>query len=152
MDEQDYTRQNIRFLLEQRGLKISNLAKESGAGQSWVSRYMGGRFERNVAKIELMARYLGIPAHRLMYEDLSGANLALSQSVGTEEEIVEAAVKLERELAALAPTPPSPETYAQRLYIAMKVIQEEGAAGVLDGSSLMGAMRLYAAELRKTGG
>lgn len=152
MDEQDYTRANIRHLLDLRGLKISNLAIESGAGQSWVSRYMSGKFERNIAKIELIAKYLGVPAHRLMYEDLAGTSpSAASQSVGTEQEIVAAAVKLERELAAMSPTPLPPETYAQRLFVAMKVVQAEGAASVLDGSGLVEAIRHLAAELRRAG-
>ncbi len=153
MHSEDLPRRNLRYLIESHRTTAADAAVASGAGQSWVSRYMSGKISKpNPEKLGQLAAHFGVSASDLMWKDLSGgAAKPQSQPVGSERAIVEAAVKLVRELEAIAPEHSSPDTYAERLYVAMRVVRDEGAEGVLDNSNVIVALRRFSAELRKTG-
>ncbi len=153
MHDDDLPRRNLRHLISLHRTTAAEVAVASGAGQSWVSRYMAGKISKpNPEKMGQLARHFGVSTSDLMWIDLSGIDEPVaSQSVGSEREIVAAAVKLVSEMEAMAPEPLPKETYADRLYVAMKVVQEEGAAGIMDDSNVIVALRRFAAELRKTG-
>ncbi len=153
MHEDDLPRRNLRHLFHVRQTTAADAANASGAGQSWVSRYLSGKISKpNPEKLGLLASYLGVSASDIMWKDLSGDGPSVeSQPVGSEREIVAAAVKLVRELEAISPDPTPQESYAERLYVAMKIVRDEGASGVLDDSNVIVALRRFAAELRKTG-
>lgn len=153
MHADDLPRRNLRHLIAINRTTAADAAVASGAGQSWVSRYMTGKISKpNPEKLAQLAAHFGVPISDLMWKDLSSSGApSQSQPVGSERAIVEAAVKLVRELEAISPDAPSPDTYAERLYVAMKVVRDEGAEGVLDDSNVIVALRRFAAELRKTG-
>ncbi|WP_155761114.1 helix-turn-helix domain-containing protein [Stenotrophomonas maltophilia] len=153
MHKEDLLRSNIRYLIEDRKLTEAEVGERSGVRQSWLNRYMRRLIVKaSSAKISQLADFFGIPAGDLVWKDLTSPETKdASQPVGSEQEIVEAAVRLVRELEAMSPEPLPQETYGERLYIAMKVIRDEGAAGILDETALMPALRRFAAELRKTG-
>lgn len=153
MHDADLIRSNIRHLLNARGLTEAEAADRAGINQPWLNRFLRQDIKKpNQEKLALLAKALGVSAGDLTFVDLSGMQVQqASQPVGSERAIVEAAVKLVSELEAMSPEPMPKETYAQRLYVAMKVVQDEGAAGVLDDSNVIVALRRFAAELRKTG-
>lgn len=153
MHDDDLPRRNLKHLIRTHQTSAAEAAAASGAGQSWVSRYIRGIIAKpNPEKIGQLAAHFGVTASDMMWRDLSGlSSPAASQPVGSEQAIVEAAVKLVGELEAMSPEPLPRETYAERLYVAMKVVRDEGAAGVLDDSNVIVALRRFAAELRKTG-
>ncbi|WP_202911067.1 helix-turn-helix domain-containing protein [Stenotrophomonas maltophilia] len=153
MHKEDLLRSNIRYLIEDRQLTEAEVGERSGVRQSWLNRYMRRMIVKaSSAKIAQLADFFGIPAGDLVWRDLTSTDSKdASQPVGSERAIVEAAVRLVRELEAMSPEPLPQETYGERLYIAMKVIRDEGAAGILDETALMPALRRFAAELRKTG-
>ncbi|WP_165931113.1 helix-turn-helix transcriptional regulator [Stenotrophomonas sp. ATCM1_4] len=153
MHEDDLPRRNIRHLLHLRQTTAADAAVASGIGQSWVSRYLSGKISKpNPEKLGLLAAHLGVSASDLMWRDLTATDRPVeSQPVGSERAIVEAAVKLVRELEAMSPEPSSPGDLAERLFVAMKVVRDEGANGILDDSNVIVALRRFAAELRKTG-
>lgn len=153
MHDTDLIRSNIRHLLSIRGLSEAEAADRAGINQPWLNRFLRKDIKKaNQEKMAQIAKALGVSAADLAYSDLTGlAEQPASQPVGSERAIVEAAVRLVRELEAMSPEPLPQETYGERLYIAMKVIRDEGAAGILDETALMPALRRFAAELRKTG-
>lgn len=153
MHDDDLPRRNIQFLIDRHQANATEVGVKSGAGQSWVSRYLNNKIDKaNPEKIGLVAKFFNVSASDVMWTDLSAsADASPSQPVGSEREIVAAAVKLVSEMEAMAPEPLPKETYADRLYVAMKVVQEEGAAGIMDDSNVIVALRRFAAELRKTG-
>lgn len=142
---------NIKLLAERRGLKQAQLGKAAGVDQSTVSRILKTETSNpGYQTVQRLAEFFGVGMDDLVNRDLMEDD-SPSQPVGSEQEIVEAAVRLVRELEAMSPEPLPQETYGERLYIAMKVIRDEGAAGILDETALMPALRRFAAELRKTG-
>lgn len=153
MHTPDTLRANIRHLLRERSLTEAEAADRAGINQSWLNRFMRQEIKKaNQEKIALLAGVLGVSAQELSYSDFAGIEgQSASQPVGSEREIVAAAVKLVRELEAMSPEPLPQETYADRLYVAMKVIRDEGAAGTLDDAGMMPMLRRFAAELRKAG-
>lgn len=153
MHDTDLIRNNIKHLLNIRGLSEAEAADRAGINQPWLNRFLRKDIKKaNQEKMAQIAKALGVSAADLTYSDLTGlTDQPASQPVGSERAIVEAAVRLVRELEAMSPEPLPQETYGERLYIAMKVIRDEGAAGVLDETALMPALRRFAAELRKTG-
>lgn len=153
MHDSDLIRSNIRHLLNARGLTEAEAAERAGINQPWINRFLRHEIKKpNQEKLALLANALDVSARDLTFVDLSGMkSTPPSQPVGSEREIVAAAVKLVSEMEAMSPDPLPKETYAERLYIAMKVVQEEGATGVLDDSNVIVALRRFAAELRKTG-
>lgn len=153
MHEEDLPRRNLRHLIANSLASAADAAIASGAGQSWVSRYLAGKISKpNPEKLALLAAHFGVSVSDLMWKDLSMTGpQSASQPVGTEQAIVAAAVKLVSELEAMSPEPLPRETYAERLYIAMQVVRDEGVSGVLDDSNVIVALRRFAAELRKTG-
>lgn len=153
MHDTDLIRNNIKHLLNIRGLSEAEAADRAGINQPWLNRFLRKDIKKaNQEKMAQIAKALGVSAADLTYSDLTGlTDQPASQPVGSERAIVEAAVRLVRELEAMSPEPLPQETYGERLYIAMKVIRDEGAAGILDEMALMPALRRFAAELRKTG-
>lgn len=151
----DVLRANIRHL--KGGRSVNALAADAGVPQSWLQRLLnpdkaGGTQSRTSTEhLEKLARHLGVTTAQLMFQNLTKATPPPSQLTGQEEEIVHAAVKLLGYLDELAPTPPPPEAYASRLFLAMQVAREEGADGILDGSSLVDASKQLAARLRAMG-
>ncbi|MCC8671400.1 MAG: hypothetical protein EOO77_40390 [Oxalobacteraceae bacterium] len=140
---------------------MRRLVIEAGGPAEWARRYGRARWQQaqvsqwiSEAKPKGIGRNLARDLEAAM--GLSSGELdrppsSASQDPRLERAIVEAAVKLVRELDAMSPQPPSPETYSTRLYIAMLVAREEGASGILEGQDLVGALRRFAAELRKAG-
>ncbi|HEL7630547.1 TPA: helix-turn-helix transcriptional regulator [Stenotrophomonas maltophilia] len=153
MHDTDLIRNNIRHLLNIRGLSETEAAEKAGINQPWLNRYLRKDIKKaNQEKVTQIAKALGVSAAELAYSDLTGlTEPPASQPVGSERAIVEAAVRLVRELEAMSPDPQSEDTYAERLYIAMKFVRDEGMVGVIDETALMPALRKFAAELRKTG-
>lgn len=150
----DIVRSNIAHLKALRGIKTDlELGIKSGAGQSWVSRYMAGKIAKsNPDKLALIARYLGVSASQLMWSDLTAPGaVAPSHPTQLERETMAAAVKLVQELEALSPVPQDPSTFSDRLAIAGKAVDRFGHAGIIDGTKLNDALRHFAAELRKAG-
>lgn len=153
MHDPDLIRSNIRHLLNAHGLTEAEAADRAGINQPWLNRFLRKDIKKpNQEKLGLLAKAFGVSASDLAFKDMSGTQSApASQAVGSEREIVAAAVKLVSEMEAMSPEPLPRDTYAERLYVAMKVVQEEGAAGVLDDSNVIVALRRFAGELRKAG-
>lgn len=149
----DYARQNIDFL---RGdMSVNRLALASGVGQSWLQRYLrpdnaGGIQKDNTEKLGKLAAYFGVPLADLMSRDLTKNNRSESQLAGLEAQTLHAAVKLLELYEAMLPAPPSRETYADRLFVALKVVRDEG--GSIEGDGLVRASKRLAAELRQAMG
>lgn len=153
MHTPDPLRNNIRHLLRQKSLTEAEAADRAGINQSWLNRFMRQDIKKaNPEKIALLAKVFGVSVGDLSYSDLAAVDgQPASQPVGSERAIVAAAVKLVRELEAMSTEPMPQETYADRLFVAMKVIRDEGAEGVLDDAGMMPVLRRFAAELRKAG-
>ncbi len=153
MHTPDLLRANIRHLLKAHSLTEAEAADRAGINQSWLNRFMRQDIKKaNPEKIALLARVFGVSASDLSYSDLAAIEQEpASQPVGSERAIVAAAVRLVRELEAMSTEPLPQETYADRLFVAMKVIREEGADGILDDTGMMPVLRRFAAELRKAG-
>lgn len=153
MHTPDILRNNIRHLLRERSLTEAEAADRAGINQSWLNRFMRQDIKKaNPEKIALLARVFEVSASDLSYSDLAQLeDQPASQPVGSERAIVAAAVKLVRELEAMSLEPLPQETYADRLFVAMKVIREEGAGGILDEAGMVPVLRRFAAELRKAG-
>lgn len=147
----DIVRSNIKYLMHRDGLNENELADRSGAGQTWIHRYMKGTIQKaNPEKMALIAKVFGYSAADLMWTDLTNGSAA-SQPVGTEQRTLDAAVKLVELFEAMSPTPPPKALYSGRLFIALQVVQEAGAEGILDGTMLVEATKSLAARLRATG-
>lgn len=150
----DIVRSNLRFLCEQRGVTASEAGTASGAGQSWVSRYLARKILKvNNDKLDQLADYFGVSRSEIRYRDLSepGA-LPPSQPTGQEEVIMAAAVKIEAYLQDMSPVPLPRESYPQRLFTAMQVAREVGPDAILAGDLLVEGARSLAARLRAIGG
>lgn len=149
----DYARQNIDFL---RGdMSVNRLALASGVGQSWLQRYLrpgnaGGIQKDNTEKLGKLAAYFGVQLADLMARDLTKDERSESQLAGLEAQTLHAAVKLLDLYEAMLPSPPSRETYADRLFVALKVVRDEG--GSIEGDGLVRASKRLAAELRQAMG
>ncbi|MBV6687320.1 hypothetical protein KV692_05360 [Xanthomonas euvesicatoria pv. physalidis] len=140
---------------------MRRLVAEAGGPAEWARRFGHARWQQaqvsqwiSEAKPKGIGRNLARDleaAMGLAPGELDRQESGPSQDPRLERAIVEAAVKLVRELDAMSPQPPPPETYATRLYLAMLVAREEGAAAILEGQDLVGALRRFAAELRKAG-
>lgn len=149
-------RDNIRHLMG--GRSVKQVGDDSGVGQSWLHRFLNPDSSSGIktakqGKVDQLAAYFRVDAADLMFRDLRNRvqEPPASYSVGQEREIVAAAVKLVDYLQELAMAPFPKDQYATYLYVALKVAQEEGASGILDGSSLVDASRRFAARLRKEG-
>lgn len=153
MHKPDTLRNNIRHLLREKSLTEAEAADRAGINQSWLNRFMRQEIKKpNQEKMVLLASVLGVSASDLSYSDLAAVDdQPASQPLGSEREIVAAAVKLVQELEDMSTEPLPRETYADRLYVAMKVIRDEGAAGTLNDAGMMPMLRRFAAELRKAG-
>lgn len=140
---------------------MRRLVAEAGGPAEWARRHGRDRWQQaqvsqwiSEAKPKGIGRNLARDlevAMGLSAGELDRPPSEASQDPRLERDIVEAAVKLVRELDAMSPIPPPPETYSTRLYIAMLVAREEGASGIIGGQDLVGALRRFAAELRKAG-
>lgn len=149
----DTLRENIAYLMTQRGENENVVGMGSGAGQTWLHRFMKHRIRKpNSDKVALLARYFGVSAAELQHVNLAErGGSSSSQLAGLEPQIVAAAVKLVQYIQDVAVEPLPQEQYAHLLYVAMKVARDEGAGGILDGTNLIDASRRFAAQLR-TGG
>ena len=79
----DTVRRNIRALLQQRGLTQNQMAVDSGAGQSWVNRYMNGVIQKpNQEKIAQIAAYFRVPIQDLLTADLATPETDRSSASG----------------------------------------------------------------------
>ena len=79
----DYTRTNIDHLRGRRSIK--QIGDESGAGQSWLQRFMNpdkssGIFKGNAEKLGQLARYFGVTVDDLTRRDLTAQVVAPGQS------------------------------------------------------------------------
>lgn len=151
--DMDYARQNIDFL---RGdMSVNRLALASGVGQSWLQRYLkpenaGGIQKDNTEKLAKLAAYFRVSLSDLMSKDLSSAARPESQLAGLEAQTLHDAVKLLELYEAMLPTPPPRESYSDRLFVALKVVRDEG--GTIEGDGLVRASKRLAAELRQATG
>lgn len=151
--DMDIQRSNVRFLIARSGKSDDQVGKESGAGQSWLSRWLARKIEKtNSDKLDMIADYFSVSRADIRYQDLSqpGA-VPASQPTGHEAVILQAAVKIEAMLADLALTPPPKDRYAQRLFVAGQVAREIGADAILSGERLVEGVKALAARLRAVG-
>lgn len=141
----DTLRSNLRHLMAERHESENIVGMRSGAGQTWLHRFLKAGIQKpNSAKVELLAKYFGVSPAELQHEDLTvrpGSDV--SHVTGLEPQIVAAAVKLVQYIQDVAVEPLPQEQYAHLLYVAMLVVREEGAGGVLDGTSLVDASKWF---------
>lgn len=62
--------QNVKELCAQKGVKPTNACKESGVGASFLSDIARGQTP-SVAKVQTLARYLGVTTSQLLGEEVS---------------------------------------------------------------------------------
>jgi len=75
----DNLRANLRRLIGE--TPVLTVGNQSGVGQSWLQRYLAGTIRKaNLEKVQLLAAYFGVPAHRLLNDDLSGVGGQSHQS------------------------------------------------------------------------
>lgn len=79
----DYTRTNIDHLRGRRSIK--QVGEESGAGQSWLQRFLNpdspsGIQKANAEKLGQLARYFGVSVDAITRSDLAGRTASQSQS------------------------------------------------------------------------
>lgn len=151
--DMDIVRNNIRHLMNLRGLNELTLASAAGIYQSWLTRYMKAKIAKpNMEKLSAVANALGVSLNQLMFSDLTqpGA-VPPSQPTQLEKETIAAAVKLVKELEDVSPVRQDPSTFSDRLAVAGKTVDRFGHDGILDGSKLNEALRHFAAELRRAG-
>lgn len=96
----DHTRSNIDHLRGRRSIK--QVGEESGAGQSWLQRYMNpdkpsGIQKANVEKLGQLARYFNVTVDALQKSNLAAGHASASgqsQSARFDDEIMAQAVEL----------------------------------------------------------
>ena len=77
--------QKVKFLCLQKGIKPTNACKESGVGGSFLSDINRGQVP-SVAKVQMLAEYLGVTTSDLLGEKISPVGLPAN---GREEEFAQ---------------------------------------------------------------
>jgi len=83
--DKDFFVQKVKFLCLQKGIKPTNACKESGVGGSFLSDINRGQVP-SVAKVQMLAEYLGVTTSDLLGEKISPVGLPAN---GREEEFVQ---------------------------------------------------------------
>ena len=83
--DKDFFVQKVKFLCLQKGIKPTNACKESGVGGSFLSDINRGQVP-SVAKVQMLAEYLGVTTSDLLGEKISPAGLPAN---GREEEFTQ---------------------------------------------------------------
>ena len=83
--DKDFFVQKVKFLCLQKGIKPTNACKESGVGGSFLSDINRGQVP-SVAKVQMLAEYLGVTTSDLLGEKISPAGLPAN---GREEEFAQ---------------------------------------------------------------
>jgi transcriptional regulator with XRE-family HTH domain len=61
-------KENLKKLLDARGMKAAELARISGVAPSVISEWMSGRHPRNVLNLQKIAEHLGVSLGELCFE------------------------------------------------------------------------------------
>lgn len=143
-------RRNVVHLIG--GRTVTAVANDAGVGQPWLHRLVKGKTQNpRGPNLNKLARHFGVSPADLVFRDLTDLQ-APSHLTGPEQATVNAAVKLVRHYDAMMPPDMVKESdYARRLYIAMQVVEAEGAARILDDASFPEVARSFAARLRAVG-
>ena len=83
--DRDFFVQKVKFLCLQKGIKPTNACKESGVGGSFLSDINRGQVP-SVAKVQMLAEYLGVTTSDLLGEKISPVGLPAN---GREEEFTQ---------------------------------------------------------------
>ncbi|OUN09089.1 helix-turn-helix domain-containing protein [Flavonifractor sp. An9] len=83
--DKDFFVQKVKFLCLQKGIKPTNACKESGVGGSFLSDINRGQVP-SVAKVQMLAEYLGVTTSDLLGEKISPVGLPAN---GREEEFTQ---------------------------------------------------------------
>ena len=83
--DKDFFVQKVKFLCLQKGIKPTNACKESGVGGSFLSDINRGQVP-SVAKVQMLAEYLGVTTSDLLGEKISPVGLPANRS---EEEVTQ---------------------------------------------------------------
>lgn len=83
--DKDFFVQKVKFLCLQKGIKPTNACKESGVGGSFLSDINRGQVP-SVAKVQMLAEYLGVTTSDLLGEKISPVGLPAN---GREEEFAQ---------------------------------------------------------------
>ena len=83
--DKDFFVQKVKFLCLQKGIKPTNACKESGVGGSFLSDINRGQVP-SVAKVQMLAEYLGVTTTDLLGEKISPVGLPAN---GREEEFTQ---------------------------------------------------------------
>lgn len=82
--DKDFFVQKVKLLCMQKGIKPTNACKESGVGSSFLSDINRGQVP-SVAKVQMLADYLGVTTSELLGEKVTPADQPAN---GREEEFV----------------------------------------------------------------
>lgn len=148
----DTVRRNIRALLQQRGLTQNQMAVDSGAGQSWVNRYMNGVIQKpNQEKIAQIAAYFRVPIQDLLTADLMAIDgSAASQPVGLQRQMIASTVTLVRYVQEMALEPIPEEKVQDLIDRATEEVVENWPNGFASDKDMASAGRGVIARLRAT--
>ena len=83
--DKDFFVQKVKFLCLQKGITPTNACKESGVGGSFLSDINRGQVP-SVAKVQMLAEYLGVTTSDLLGEKISPVGLPAN---GREEEFTQ---------------------------------------------------------------
>lgn len=146
----DIPRSNIRHLLHVRGMAEHQLGNESGAGQSWVNRYMNGVIRKpNPEKMAQIATYFGVSLQALLTEDLSGLSEApASQPVSLQRQMIATTVTLVRYVQEMALEPIPEERMQDLIDRATEEVAENWPRGFSSEKDKTAAGRNVIARLR----
>lgn len=75
MTANDAVTKAVELELERRHMTRADLAREAGRARSWVTRHMSGERRWSVDDLDVLARGLGIPVHRLLRGGLTAEYL-----------------------------------------------------------------------------
>ena len=78
--DKDFFVQKVKFLCLQKGIKPTNACKESGVGGSFLSDINRGQVP-SVAKVQMLAEYLGVTVSELLGEKPPTGQLASGQEM-----------------------------------------------------------------------
>jgi hypothetical protein len=144
----DYVRSNITFLRGRRSIK--EIGEASGAGQSWLQRFMkpdqpSGIQKPNAEKLALVAKELGVSFSALMTQDLTRAGGAPSQSAGQDRATMRAAARLIERAREMIIGDVDEDALIDN---ALEAAIEIGPERILSGDGLFDGVRLVAARIK----
>ena len=73
--------QNLKFYMDKKGIKRTQLCDDTGFGYSTVSEWINGNKYPRIDKIEKLARYFGIPKSYLIEEHPGEHRTALIERI-----------------------------------------------------------------------